>query len=127
MPFQALIVNIPGDGVASYVQGDIVEVKPDDWVWGKQEHPSTRTLAPTNKFVIITVTGLNPEQVQEVLETWETTTADGEPLIIQKRVARLDFSRLSASEQQQLATTGLLTLNINNINQLRNLMQRKDV
>lgn len=122
----ALIVNVPGTGNNSYVQGDIVVVKPTGWQWGLQEHPSTRTHLPTDKFVLITIDGLTEEDVQEVLEVWDDLSEDGEPIIVQKRIVRLDFTKLKAAQRQELEETGLLTLEISNMNNLRQLMLRKD-
>jgi hypothetical protein len=126
MAIEALIVNVAGDGENSYVRGDVAVIKPQGWHWGFQEDPATRTREPLDKFVIITVLGLTESETQFMLDTWETVE-EGEPVLIQKRVARLDFSRLSTEQQADLAATGRCTVTVNNINNLRNLMQRKDV
>lgn len=126
MAVEALIVNVAGDGANSYVRGDVAVVKPLGWTWGGQEDPDNRTREPTNKFVILTVHGLDESETQFLLDTWEEESESGDSVLINKRVARLDFSRLDEEVQTSLEETGRGEITVSNINNLRNLMQRKD-
>jgi hypothetical protein len=101
--------NVHDDPIISerdcYKQGDIIIVKSDDHVWGREEHPFTAT---NPKFWIINVPLVSSEQLEMLSSQY--VEIDGETVtVLLQRIWKLDTTLLT-EEENTLLSAGVLTL-----------------
>lgn len=84
-------------------QGDIIVVKDNDHIWGKQEHPLTSS---SKKFWLITMTGVDVEQLQ-YLTVPHIEEFSGDVLL--QRAWKFDIDLLPPDKLHTLTTTYMLT------------------
>lgn len=94
-----------------YKRGDIVQVRPDGFAWGRLE-----LLPPADggKFVVLKITGVTPAQVRNAIRNrWgiDPDSEDEDQAIgpVRRRRIRIDADLLPANVRQTLNQTGQYT------------------
>ena len=86
-----------------YKIGDIVDIRPDGWSWGNEEG--------LPRFYIVKVTGLNADNVKELIDS--QTDGDIEnPKMIKRRLWAVDVATLPQWVSDSLTNTGAVTLTL---------------
>lgn len=89
-----------------YKQGDIIVIKPDDHIWGLQEHPQTAT---SPKFWVVQYNNISDEIIGYLTEQYveiqdETTT------VLLQRLWKFDSQLLPSQQFTELMSTGTAVL-----------------
>jgi len=93
------------DARGCYKRGDIVDIRPNGFGWGRLE-----ALPPADggKFVIVRINDVSPAQVRNFVRTRWQTEADGNDETRRRRI-RIDADLLPANVRNTLHTTGRYT------------------
>lgn len=99
-----------------YKRGDIVDVRPDGFAWGKEE------CLP--RFVVVKIPGLDHAKVRHFIEAHFDTTNPDAPVLMKRRKwnVLMDAAKLPAWVKTSLRDTGSVTVTVA---QVRNFIQNK--
>lgn len=89
-----------------YKQGDIIVVKPDNHIWGLQEHPQT---ASSPKFWIVQYNNVSNEDIGYLTEQ-HTEIQEETITILLQRLWKFNSQLLSSEQFTELMSTGTLVL-----------------
>ena len=94
-----------------YKRGDIVDVRPDGFQWGREEHPAT---AKPRKFVLVKVPALDSEKAKTLMQVQGSLYAfleDGVTGIpVRRRRFHLLWDMLPVAARNALRDAGVLTV-----------------
>lgn len=108
------------DARGCYKRGDIVDVRPDGFKWGKEER--------LPKFVIVKIPGLDAEKVKKYMQPHFETgvlfdyNTEESPAVLKRRLHRVLIDDVPAVILDKLKTTGTVTVSLS---QIRNYVQNK--
>lgn len=99
-----------------YKRGDIVDVRPDGFLWGREE------CLP--RFVIIKIPGLNPDTVRAFMKVHLDTSDPTHPVMLRRRLwgITIDASDIPTWVKTSLRNTGSVTVTVS---QIRNFIKNK--
>jgi hypothetical protein len=102
-----------------YQRGDVVDIKPDGHLWGKEEHPMTTTYNPPH-FFIVKIPGITVEQarkyIQPRMDDIDTTK------VTTRRLFKLLADDVPQWVKNSIQTTGEVTVTWA---QIKNFVQNK--
>lgn len=93
--------------------GYVIDVQPDGYSWGAEEHPASHSYRP-RRTALITFPGVSVARVQKYLAAQPDAQAiangipDAPPY--RRRLWQIQSAELPAAARNKLATTGLLTI-----------------
>lgn len=105
-------INFPDDGLSDkawrIARGHIIDVKPDNWIWQKEEDPRLYPSASLRKFALIRFPSVSVARIQKYMVKQVDQFVP--TLIIRERLWQIQWNSLPAVARNIVIATGVLTI-----------------